>query len=543
MAIQWRPFVVRRTTGGDTMRADDGWRGALRYGLQTLPLDVVEGVKLIVYPRRYDSMVITVQVPKTIAWTRAVLVRGGFGAPTSPQDGETLWYLEQETPHAVDLSQQVLDTPLTPGNWYYYSLFLYIGGQWVPSYSMDNAVPADHHWSEFLFNTIPMFYQRTDDQQAADGRNGPLRVFARVLGYELDYTNTLADGVRDVYNVDRAPARLLKYLGYNFGVPDEPVLGEARQRSMLQQLSDLNALRGTTLGLKQLIGAATHYACDIGMSGNLLLSVDDGDFNGGDVSQPGMAPLLANDLGWGVGHWTPMLNATVLGKMQDPNNIGTFASLTGTHAVKTAIVAKNTNTDGRLVPPGGTGAMVVNGSGPDTVIACGPLLTNASALYGIPVVPGSLYTFSCQVLRTLWGAAADQPPAGRLVLAMLWFDSSGAFRGASTGPTPPGVTDSGVWQPVSYSAAAPTVAVDSYDAAFAIPAIWWISTTWAGASTTPTVRPTVGRYVSMASFTLVAAAGGGVASIGPDVFLTLGVTTKKLNDPATSKLGIPGRTN
>jgi phage tail-like protein len=407
----------------------------------------------------------------------------------------------------------------------------------VLAYSMDNAVPADHGWSDFLFNTLPMFYQRTDDQQAADGRNGPLRVFARVFGYELDYTNTLADGVRDVYNVDKAPARLLKYLGYNFGVPDEPVLGEARQRSMLQQLSDLNALRGTALGLTQLIEAATHYSCDISTSGNLLLSVDDGDFNGGDVSQFGMAPLLSSDLSWGIGHWQPMLNATVLAKMQDPNNIGTFAS---SHTVTTSILAKNTNTDVRLVPPGGSGAMVVNGHGPDHVIAAGPVLQNNSALFGIPVVPGALYTFSCQVLRNTWGAGNQIPPAGRVVLAMLWFSASGAFQGASTGPTPPGVTDTTYWQPTSFSAFAPKVATDTYDARFAIPAIWWISTNWPGASDTPTVRPDYGRYVSMASFNRVSAAGGSVAAIGPDVFLTMGVTSKKLSGP-NSYLGEPGR--
>jgi phage tail-like protein len=550
MAVEWRPFVVRRTTGGDVVRGTDGFRGALRYGPSVVTPEDVAGTNLIVYPRFYDSMLVTVQVPATVEWTQAVLVRGGFGAPTTPQDGVVIWYLAEALPHPAEgLSQQVLDTPLTPGNFYYYSLFLWVEGQWVLAFSQDNAVPAEYKWPEFLFNTLPMFYQRSDDMQAADGRTGPLRVFARVLGYELDYTNTLANGVRDVYDVDRAPARLLKHLGYNFGVPDEPVLGEARQRSMLQQLSDLNGLRGTTLGLKQLIAAATHYDCDIHTGNNQLLSMDDGDFNGGDVSQPGMSPLLATDLGWGVGHWEPMTNATVLAKLEDPVNPGVFAS---SHTVTTAILAKNTNPDVRLVPPGGQGALVVNGRGNDVVIACGPVLQNDSALYAIPVTPGAIYSFSCQLMRTTWTEAAPAstpPPAARIVLALLWFDATGVFKGVSSGVTPPsgtapaGFNDTGVWQAASFSASAPVVATATYDARFVIPAIWWIgSSTWTANSLTPAVRPTNGRYVSMANFTRVAAAGEAIAAIGPDVFMTLGVVDKKLNDPAKSKLGAPGRT-
>ena len=534
----WRPFVVRRTTGGDVLRpGSGGWRGALRYGARTVLPDEVVGTSLVVEPRYYDSMVVTVQIPNIIPWEQAVLVRGGFGSPTSPQDGVTIWYLATRPIDGSNVSQQVLDTPLTGGNWYYYSLFLWVSGQWVLALSQDNAVPADHGWSEFIFNTVPRFYQRTDDMTAADGRNGPLRVFSRVLGYELDYNNTLADGVRDVFNVDRAPARLLKYLGNNLGVPDEPVLGEARQRSMLQQLFNLNALRGTTLGLKQLVEAATHYDCDITGSGNLLLAVDDGDFNGGDVSQPGMPALLATDLKWGIGHWAVTTNQAILAKLEDPNNLGQFASA---HTVTTATVAKNTNPAAALVPPGGTGSMVVNGAGPDTVMVCAPVLTTTSALYGIPTVPGSLYEFSAYVMRTVTGG----PPVARVIPAILWFDAKGTFVGTSTYSPPPAapplpLNDSGAWQKISLATTAPMASAGGYDGRFAIPAIWWIGTTWAGANTPPG-RPTAGRYVSMARFSRVASAGGGLAPIGADLYLTLGVVEKKLSSTA-SHLGAPGK--
>jgi hypothetical protein len=308
---------------------------------------------------------------------------------------------------------------------------------------------------------------------------------------------------------------------------------------MLQQLSDLNALRGTTLGLEQLISAATHYECDIAESNNELLSVDDGDFNGGDVSQPGMSPLLAQDLAWGIGHWQPMTNATVNAKLKDPDNPGTTAA---SRTVTTAIVAKNTDTRSELIPPGGSGSMVVNGVGNDVIVSCGPLLTNASALYGIPVIPGGLYNFSCRLLRSTW-TTPTPPPQARPVLGFLWFDSTGTFRDASTG-TVASPFDSGAWQLYSFSANAPTVAGATYDAQFTIPVIWWIAaSTWTGASGTPAVRPNAGRFVSMASLTEVSSTGGGVAALAPDVFLTLGVTAKKIGDPATSKIGIPGRTN
>jgi hypothetical protein len=70
--------------------------------------------------------------------------------------------------------------------------------------------------------------------------------------------------------------------------------------------------------------------------------------------------------------------------------------------------------------------------------------------------------------------------------------------------------------------------------------IWWIGASpWPGNQTDTTVRPTTGRFVSMVSLTRFTVSGGAVAPIGPDVFLTLGVTTKKLSG-AQSFLGEPG---
>ncbi len=72
-----------------------------------------------------------------------------------------------------------------------------------------------------------------------------------MLGYDLDLTRTLVDGVLNIYDPDKVPYRLMRYLGENLGFPFESTLGAARYRSIIQQLPDLNDTRGTVVGLER----------------------------------------------------------------------------------------------------------------------------------------------------------------------------------------------------------------------------------------------------------------------------------------------------
>jgi len=298
----WRPFTIRRTVGGDVVRAVTGWQGALRYGPEDVAFDVAKITSLDAIPLGYDTMQITVRIPVlSVPVQEAVLVRGAFGYPTTPLDGVAVWY-ENVPQTSFPLTSQfnwiVQDTPLTGGYWYYYTLFLSVGttygnASWVVGAQVTMLVPRNYQHATRLFQLIPDFYQHTDDEQAADGRNGPLRKYIAIVGYEADNDRTLLDGVLNVYDPDFAPLLFVEYLGTNLGLPIEQALGGARYRSLVGQLSDLENIRGTVPGLKEFIFAASNYECDVVQGGNSMLSSDDAEFVNG------------------VGHWQVFANANV----------------------------------------------------------------------------------------------------------------------------------------------------------------------------------------------------------------------------------------
>jgi hypothetical protein len=133
----WRPFEIRRPIGGDVVRADSGWTGALRYGTKDYPFDIVVGTTLTGFPRDYTSTQLSLSVPASVPNRgEMVLVRAGFGYPTTPLDGVAIWYHPDSgpgtNPTTDQFNQLVVDTPLTPGRWYYYTLFVKVVDQAYP---------------------------------------------------------------------------------------------------------------------------------------------------------------------------------------------------------------------------------------------------------------------------------------------------------------------------------------------------------------------------------------------------------------------------
>ena len=281
------------TPSSDTV-AVGGVQAALRYGPQTVSFDVVKGTTLTGRPFGYDSTYLTISIPATVPWNEAVLVRGAFGYPTTPLDGVAVWY-EDNQGLTSQFNVVEVDQPVTGGYRYYYSLFLGIGtpDSWLNAAQCEVLVPRNYGHATKLFEMLPSFYQRTDSQQAADGRNGPLRKFTAILGYDADYNRTLLDGVLNVYDPDLAPLQFVEYLGTNLGLPIEQALGGARYRTLVGSLWNLEGLRGTSLGLQAFVYASSNYECQVQTGKNMLLTPDDSEFING------------------IGHWQMFLNPIV----------------------------------------------------------------------------------------------------------------------------------------------------------------------------------------------------------------------------------------
>jgi len=539
----YRPFQIRRTTGGDALRPDVAdWQAPLRYGPRAVSPIEVEGTEIVAVPYHYDSTLLTVKVPADVQWTQAMMARGGFGFPTTPLDGVAVWYLAPK-PNVLDnagnplpLARQTFDTPLTPGNFYYYSLFLWIGGQWVLSAQQDVLLPQDYGHSQLMMDAIPPYYVRLDDQRAADGRNGPLRLFASVLGYDLDYLRTLLDGVLNVYDPDRVPFRLMRYLGENMGFPYERTLGAARYRSILTGLlpvrngeafsspGNLNNLRGTADGLQMLVTAASDYQCDAVQGNNMLLTSDDSEFVGGGPYYP-TDPEYAST---GVGLWNNLTDTAMINAISTAGQSGTLSvepfdvpevDPLAKPPITTVGVARSQKGDVvGVVPPHGRGWLMIESLAATNIVFSVGVhdATTLPVFKAVPVEPNALYDWQVDVSRT---AAV---PVSNVWTGVVWFGVDGLMSSlisATVGPSIPTDPDATAWRHIDYQFFAPA------NAYYAVPFVWWNTAA-------PVVRPfpMEGHQLAGAMFARIESAGGAVVPVPPDVLLTLGVTDKTIGE-------------
>lgn len=216
------------------------------------------------------------------------LVRSGFGYPDHPGDGTVLML----TSSLADTPPSFTDGNLTAGRWYYYTLMAQYGteeqSRWTNVYRAAALAPVDYGHRNHLFNLLPPFYQQQDDNTWAGTPNSVLRRFFEVVGYDLDLTRTMAEGVQELWNPDTGPMQLIRRLGeQNLGLDHNAVLADTRFRGLVSDFRQINDLRGTVEGLRRFVTAASKYRTEVTTGSNLLLTVDDAEFE------------------TGTGHWAP----------------------------------------------------------------------------------------------------------------------------------------------------------------------------------------------------------------------------------------------
>lgn len=248
---------------------------------------------------------------------RVAITRSSFGYPVSPLDGDKVFdrkYTEvvssdinaglvpsyfETAPASTDNDfqrpaaqvQSFYDRNLTPGKWYYYTLFFYVKGtyssaRWVVGGSMDALLPINYKHNEKLWELVPPYYQNKDQEFTyGTGQLGVLQRLLQTLGFEVDYTRTLAEGIENIYNIDYVHDDLLHALGVtNMGVAVESGLGDIRYRSILATINRLHEERGSARGLQKLTLAASKYNCKVIESANILNLTDDAEFLSGTGS-------------------------------------------------------------------------------------------------------------------------------------------------------------------------------------------------------------------------------------------------------------------
>jgi hypothetical protein len=302
-------FRVRRVGGGDYARSgslvgtpeeveDAQARAAvLRYSV-FLPEGIFADALLLSQPVGYDTVQVWWGVPPEAMdtsippWSTMAVVRSGFGHPSTPSDGEIVYIADRPSTGyvAADIPGTFKDGPprgpaLTAGRRYYYTLFFRVGNRWFASGQTQSLVPIDYGHRDHLLGLVPPFYL---EREANDGYDF-IRRWMTMIGYDLDYTRSLAEGVQQIYDPDSAPQALLDALGQNnLGFAKPSAMGDIRYRSVIANNRSILFHRGTVHGLQSYMESVFKSKVTVSNGLNELLLVDDAEF----VT--------------GVGNWAPM---------------------------------------------------------------------------------------------------------------------------------------------------------------------------------------------------------------------------------------------
>jgi phage tail-like protein len=404
-------FRVKRESIG-TSHGGDFVRGssvttlpstALRYPTRSIDIAALSPTAkglLFVKAYNYETIEIMWNWPHAIedTWVELALVRSAFGCPIEVTEGETVFRaLRTDFPvTTVDGVDQLLPPPIvydtfpaslvvdsmgnqspgiTPnGHWYYYTLFFRTNPQdWTAFMSDQCLLPKNYGHSNHLWDGVPPYYQWTDDNYRVG--SGFLRQFLSVFGFDLDRIRGFVESLLELHHIDTSPIMLLRHLGANYGVPYEAGIGDVRYRALLASTSNLLSMRGTTLGLEQLVETVSKYECTVTGGTNLTLLPDDSNF----ITS--------------TGHWAPIHPSTV------------FTTPPPANYLAWNLVNLTLNPSTVAPPTGAVGSMLVDsadGAGlKDIFITAGDgkLGTNEFIpLYaGIPCHPGDAFGLSAWV--------------------------------------------------------------------------------------------------------------------------------------------------
>jgi len=456
---EYAAFKLRRVDGsGDVARGRSAEEilQDLRPGMAAAAAirfasEVPEGLDIVgvmsTRPISYDTMEILWGIPATMkdVWNEMTIVRSAFGYPMTPADGVMVMHrynraaLDTLVPPDSDFSPETVltsetagityDKILQSGRFYYYTFFFKVGTTWAVAKRHSNLIPFDYrHRDSMEMETAP-FYFRHQSEANLDF----LKRWYWLIGFEADYTRTLAYGVEQLYNADIAPLSLLKELGkQNFGFNFSHwrrTVGEIRYRALLAKVRRILDARGTFVGLQDMCEAASGYECFVLPGVNIMTLADDSEFHGG-IGNWAPSPFVISRQARHLLGLSPLEGG--LGKVTIPDEVPNTRHL----------VMQNYTLDPNDTPPETPcrGEMkVVADAENQMLFTCGAgqaryMLGDREiesqmdpAMRGVPVYEGTGYYFSFYMRRDL--AVVD--PADTVLFGFAYFTSEQMDAGYS----------------------------------------------------------------------------------------------------------------
>ncbi len=207
-------------------------------------------------------------------WTELRLVKSAAGYPVTVDDGELLY--SSAYPDGT-----YTDTQLAPNRWYYYSVFLLVGGSWLLAGQTSGLAVGDLGYGPWLYTRVPNAFKYEGSELSSlssSRRNDILERFVSIFGWGLDIQWTYANTLLDLYNPRTTHEANVNRLARQFGMPIQVTMPGRLRRQAVENATYLHQKRGSVEGLRDLINAVTGLDADIRVSQNMMLSDDQAMF-------------------------------------------------------------------------------------------------------------------------------------------------------------------------------------------------------------------------------------------------------------------------
>lgn len=349
---------------------------------------------VVATPLDYGKVSISWSIP-TGSIQAMRLVRNQEGFPETAEDGVILFEGEgaQGVPSPfVDGEDTAEGTiPLIEGRFAYYRIWLLrVDQNWYSAGDAVALVPRNHSLKTsdgdvLLSSTYKFLDVLPRAAVSSQGNildevdpNSALFNFISGFSFTLDELYTYADSVLPNVSGEYLNPRSLPLKLSDLGMLSEPNLGTKGQKRLIREAKYMYNRKGTLTAFGTLVESATGYSPTIAETPNLMLSMDDSTFLDG------------------LGNWASDSSDVVLSRVNNQ------AIPTEEYAVENTWVAKISATGNGILS---NGLDAVN--------------------YGIPIAPGTEYTFS-GYFRT------DEAEAPSGSLYINWYDRTGDLLGVDT---------------------------------------------------------------------------------------------------------------
>jgi len=213
----------------------------------------------------YGNLTVIWQIP-TGQWNAMRLVRSLTGFPVHEDDGEILYEAPRE-----EVDPQVHDEGLEPGVFHYYSLWAYIEitvddqtfSTWRRAGNAIGIPLKDFGYQEKMLSLLPEFYMDRDrDLTTQREERGPLERTMRMFGEQFDHIRGEYETLLHLRDIDKVSEGLLPLMAHEFDMEIEGELGATYSRRMIQNAVYIYQHKGTKLGMRALVAAATGWDSD-----------------------------------------------------------------------------------------------------------------------------------------------------------------------------------------------------------------------------------------------------------------------------------------